>query len=38
MQPGAESGAAIELAERSGANVIAGGPCILVTLRYRDSD
>ena len=36
MQPGAESAAAIEAAENAGANVIAGGPCILVSLRYRD--
>lgn len=36
MQPGAESDSAIEAAEKSGANVIAGGPCILVTLRFRD--
>jgi predicted CoA-binding protein len=36
MQPGAESAAAIESAERAGANVIAGGPCVLVTLRYRE--
>jgi predicted CoA-binding protein len=37
MQPGAESARAIELAEQSGANVIAGGPCVLVTLRYRET-
>lgn len=36
MQPGAESSAAIELAETAGANVIAGGPCILVSLRFHD--
>jgi predicted CoA-binding protein len=36
MQPGAESDAAVELAERSGANVIAGGPCLLVSLRFRE--
>jgi predicted CoA-binding protein len=36
MQPGAESAAAIRAAEEAGANVIAGGPCILVSLRYRD--
>lgn len=35
MQPGAESPAAIEAAENSGANVIAGGPCLLVVLGYR---
>jgi predicted CoA-binding protein len=37
MQPGAESPAAIESAQRAGANVIAGGPCILVAMRYRES-
>jgi predicted CoA-binding protein len=36
MQPGAESAAAIQAAEEAGANVIAAGPCILVSLRYRD--
>ncbi len=36
MQPGAESPAAAELAEQAGANVIAGGPCILVSLRFHD--
>ena len=36
MQPGAESPAAVELAEQAGANVIAGGPCILVKLRYHE--
>ena len=36
MQPGAESDAAISLAEQAGANVIAGGPCILVSLRFHD--
>jgi uncharacterized protein len=36
MQPGAESTRAIEIAERSGANVIAGGPCLLVALRYHE--
>ncbi len=35
MQPGAESNAAIEAAQEAGANVIAGGPCILVSLRYH---
>jgi uncharacterized protein len=37
MQPGAESPSAIEQAEQGGANVIAGGPCILVSLRYREN-
>lgn len=36
MQPGAESDTAVELAEQAGANVIAGGPCILVSLRFHD--
>jgi predicted CoA-binding protein len=36
MQPGAESPRAVELAERAGANVIAGGPCLLVALGYRE--
>jgi predicted CoA-binding protein len=36
MQPGAESEVAIESAEQAGANVIAGGPCVLVTLHYRE--
>jgi predicted CoA-binding protein len=34
-QPGAESDAAISAAEAAGLNVIAGGPCVLVSLRYR---
>ncbi len=36
MQPGAESASAIEAARAAGANVIAGGPCILVALRYHE--
>jgi len=36
MQPGAESEQAIELARQSGINVIAGGPCLLVVLGFRD--
>ncbi len=36
MQPGAESDRAVERAEGAGLNVIAGGPCILVVLRYRE--
>jgi predicted CoA-binding protein len=36
MQPGAENARAIELAEQAGANVIADGPCILVTLRFHE--
>ena len=38
MQPGADSAAAVQLAERSGANVIAGGPCVLVALRYHEDN
>ena len=37
LQPGAESAAAIAAAEAAGANVIGGGPCVLVTLRYRET-
>ncbi len=37
MQPGAESPAAIQNAENHDLNVIAGGPCILVTLGYTES-
>ncbi len=36
MQPGAESEAAIEAAENHGLEVIAGGPCLLVVLGYRE--
>jgi predicted CoA-binding protein len=36
MQPGAESQKAIKTASDAGANVIAGGPCILVSLHYHD--
>lgn len=36
MQPGAEDDEAIEMAEKAGANVIAKGPCMLVTLGFRD--
>ncbi len=36
MQPGAESDAAIRLAEELGLSVIAGGPCLLVVMGYRD--
>lgn len=38
MQPGAESSPAIQAAEAAGANVIAGGPCLLVALRYHEHD
>ena len=36
LQPGAESERAVERAEQLGMNVIAGGPCALVALRYRE--
>lgn len=36
MQPGAESEGAIAAAHKLGLNVIAGGPCLLVSLRYRE--
>ena len=37
MQPGTESAAAIELAQRAGISVLADGPCVLVALRFRDT-
>lgn len=36
MQPGAESPAAVARAEELGMTTIAGGPCLLVTLGFRD--
>jgi predicted CoA-binding protein len=36
MQPGAESPAAIAKAEELGLSVIAGGPCLLVVMGYRE--
>ena len=36
MQPGAESPKAIARAEELGLSVIAGGPCLLVVLGYRE--
>jgi uncharacterized protein len=36
MQPGAESDEALERAEELGLSVIAGGPCILVVLGFRE--
>ncbi|MCH7916743.1 MAG: CoA-binding protein [Planctomycetes bacterium] len=38
MQPGAESEKAVKRAEQLEMNVIAGGPCALVTLRYHEDD
>jgi predicted CoA-binding protein len=37
MQPGAESTKAIEDCKQHGINVIAGGPCILIDLKFVDS-
>ena len=37
MQPGAESPRAIARAEELGLSLIAGGPCILVVLGYRET-
>jgi uncharacterized protein len=36
MQPGSESDTAIEQARQAGLNVLCGGPCILVALRFRE--
>lgn len=36
MQPGAESEEAIERAQELGLECIAGGPCLLVVLGYRE--
>jgi predicted CoA-binding protein len=36
MQPGAESKDAIRAAEALGLSVIAGGPCLLVVMGYRE--
>jgi predicted CoA-binding protein len=36
LQPGAESELAIERATQLGMNVIAGGPCLLVVLGFRE--
>lgn len=36
MQPGSESPMAIQKAESLGLEVIAGGPCLLVVMGYRE--
>ena len=36
LQPGSESQQAVDWAEQQGINVIYGGPCVLITLRYRE--
>ena len=38
MQPGSESDRAIELAQQAGMNIICGGPCILVAMRFREDE
>ena len=38
MQPGAESERAIERCRELGIALIAGGPCLLVALGYRERD
>lgn len=38
MQPGAESAAAVARCGELGMEVIAGGPCILVVLGFRDHE
>jgi predicted CoA-binding protein len=38
MQPGSESDRAVELAQQAGMDVIWGGPCILVALRFHEED
>ena len=37
MQPGAESGPAVERARDAGLTVIAGGPCLLVVLGFNNA-
>ena len=36
MQPGAESPRAVQRAKELGLSVIAGGPCLLVVMGYRE--
>ena len=38
LQPGAESEQAVERAKHYGMNIIAGGPCLLVVLGFREED
>lgn len=38
LQPGAESEQSVNDAERVGANLISGGPCILVALHFHDEE
>ena len=37
FQPGAENWDAIEIANKNGLNVIAGGSCLLVILGYKEN-
>jgi predicted CoA-binding protein len=37
LQPGAESEQAISRGQELGLNLIAGGPCVLVVLRYKET-
>lgn len=36
IQPGAESNTAINRAQDLGLSVIAGGPCVLIALKYKE--
>lgn len=36
LQPGAESETAMQIAEKAGMNLIAGGPCVLVVMGFHD--
>lgn len=38
LQPGAESEQAVDRARELGINVIAGGPCVLVVLGFREDE
>jgi predicted CoA-binding protein len=37
MQPGAENPEAVDRAKELGVDLIAGGPCVLVALHYRET-
>jgi len=37
MQPGADSRLAVEKGRKAGLNIISGGPCLLVVMRYREA-
>jgi predicted CoA-binding protein len=38
LQPGAESAHAVRRGTELGLNLIAGGPCVLVALRYKEPE